>query len=64
VRYTLKTAYRDGNTHRAGAAGHARQWQAQEGADEPATPHHVAMNWAQRLKRVFGIEIDRQSALL
>jgi len=24
----------------------------------PATPRHVAMNWARRLKRVFGVEID------
>ena len=29
-----------------------------EGADKPATPRHVAMNWAQRLKRVFGIDIE------
>jgi hypothetical protein len=26
--------------------------------DEPATPRHVAMTWAQHLKRVFGIQID------
>jgi hypothetical protein len=26
--------------------------------DRPATPRHVAMTWAQRLKRVFGIEIN------
>lgn len=26
--------------------------------DNPITPRHVAMTWAQRLKRVFGIEID------
>jgi len=25
---------------------------------QPSTPRHVAMSWAQRLKRVFGIEID------
>ena len=25
---------------------------------EPPTPRHVAMSWAQRLKRVFGIEIE------
>jgi hypothetical protein len=25
---------------------------------KPITPRHVAMCWAQRLKRVFGIEID------
>ncbi len=27
-------------------------------AAQPSTPRHVAMNWAKRLKRVFGIEID------
>jgi ribosomal protein S27E len=26
--------------------------------DKPITPRHVAMTWARRLKRVFGIEID------
>jgi len=26
--------------------------------DKPITPRHVAMCWAQRLKRVFGVEID------
>jgi len=31
---------------------------AEEGADKPATPRHAAMRWAQRLKRVFGIEIE------
>jgi hypothetical protein len=25
---------------------------------KPARPRHVAMSWAQRLKRVFGIEIE------
>ena len=25
---------------------------------KPPTPRHVAMSWARRLKRVFGIEID------
>ncbi len=28
------------------------------GSGKPPTPRHVAMSWAQRLKRVFGIEID------
>src|SRR5690606_21547274 len=28
------------------------------GAEQPATPRHVAMNWAQRLRRVFGVEIE------
>jgi hypothetical protein len=31
---------------------------AEQGADKPATPRHVAMSWAQRLKRVFGIDIE------
>jgi hypothetical protein len=31
---------------------------SEEGADKSATPCHVAMSWAQRLKRVFGIEIE------
>lgn len=26
---------------------------------QPPTPRHVAMSWARRLKRVFGIQIDR-----
>jgi hypothetical protein len=29
-----------------------------EGAQPSATPRHVAMSWAQRLRRVFAIEID------
>lgn len=28
---------------------------------QPATPRHVAMSWARRLKRVFGIQIERCS---
>jgi hypothetical protein len=31
---------------------------AKQGAEAPAVPQHVAMRWAQRLKRVFAIEID------
>jgi hypothetical protein len=27
-------------------------------AQQPTTPRHVAMNWARRLKRVFGVEIE------
>lgn len=27
--------------------------------DKPITPRHVAMTWAQRLKRVSGIDIDQ-----
>ena len=27
-------------------------------AAKPPTPLHVAMNWARRLKRVFGIELE------
>jgi hypothetical protein len=31
---------------------------AKPDAESPAAPKHVAMSWAQRLKRVFAIEID------
>jgi len=31
---------------------------AEEGTDKPATPRHMAMSWARRLKRVFGIDIE------
>jgi len=31
---------------------------AQKGKEPSAKPRHVAMSWAQRLKRVFAIEID------
>ena len=66
VRYTLKTPYRDGTTHVV-FAPHSR-WRAEvtpaergkaKGMD-PRTPaeRHRAMRWAQRLKRVFGIEIE------
>ena len=30
----------------------------EQGSDKPVTPRHVAMNWAKRLKRVFGIDIE------
>jgi len=29
-----------------------------QGAEQPRRPCHVAMRWARRLKRVFGVEID------
>jgi hypothetical protein len=32
---------------------------AQQGAAGGATPQHLAMRWAQRLKRVFGIDMER-----
>jgi hypothetical protein len=31
---------------------------AEPEVQQPATPRHVAMNWAKRLKRVFGVEIE------
>ena len=40
-----------------GGAGSKGQGADQE-TDKPITPRHVAMTWAQRLKRVFGIEIN------
>jgi len=39
--------------------GNKGQGADQTNADEPAIPRHVAMSWAQRLKRVFGVEIER-----
>jgi hypothetical protein len=33
--------------------------QGDQATDKPITPRHVAMSWAQRRKRVFGIAIDR-----
>jgi hypothetical protein len=38
-------------------AGGARV--ARSRAQERPTPKHVALNWARRLKRVFGIEIEQ-----
>jgi hypothetical protein len=73
VRDTLKTPYRDGTTHvvlepldlMARLAALVPPPRRGRGAKpspvepgKPPTPRHVAMSWAQRLKRVFGIEID------
>ena len=62
MRYRLKTPYRDGTTHvlfepldfvaRLAAPRAAAE------ADEPQAAKHAAMMWAQRLKRVFAIEIE------
>ena len=54
-RYTLKTPYRDGTTHIVLEPLDLMAWLA---ALVPP-PRHVAMTWTRRLKRVFGIEIDR-----
>jgi hypothetical protein len=39
---------------------HPNQIVPVSGADptKPSTPRHVAMSWARRLKRVFGVEIE------
>jgi hypothetical protein len=74
VRCTLKTPYRDGTTHLvlepldlmarlAALVPPARRGMGaakQPPADpaQPPTPRHVAMNWAKRLKRVLGIDIE------
>jgi hypothetical protein len=55
VRYQLKTPYRDGTTH---IILEPLDLMARLAALVPL-PRHVAMHWAQRLKRVFGIEIER-----
>jgi hypothetical protein len=54
VRYQLKTPYRDGTTH---TVLEPLDFMARLAALVPP-PRQVAMNWAQRLKRVFGIEIE------
>ena len=38
--------------------GKGSKLQTEEGTDKPATPRPVAMNWAKRLKRVFGVDIE------
>jgi hypothetical protein len=38
--------------------GKGQQPQTKEGAEPSSRPRHVAMNWAMRLKRVFGIDIE------
>ena len=72
VRYQLKTPYRDGTTHvifeplskyraRVTPAKRGRGGRHARSADpEEATPveRRAAMTWAQRLKRVFGIDIQ------
>ena len=40
-------------------AGRGRGGRSGDAAVERVTLKHAAMNWAQRLKRVFGIEIER-----
>jgi len=38
--------------------GKGTKRQTAEGTESSSTPRHMAMNWAQRLKRVFGIDIE------
>ncbi len=38
--------------------GKGKKAQGEEGTEKPTTPRYVAMNWAMRLKRVFGIDIE------
>ncbi len=38
--------------------GKGMKRQAVDGADRPATPRHVAMSWAKRLKPVLGVDIE------
>jgi Putative transposase len=38
--------------------GKGQKPQEEEGAEPSSTPRHVAMSWARRLKRVFGIDIE------
>ncbi|MCC7461565.1 MAG: hypothetical protein IT480_03780 [Gammaproteobacteria bacterium] len=43
---------------RRGKAGRGQGADQTDVVDESATPRHVAMSWAQRPKRVFGIDIE------
>ncbi len=38
--------------------GKIKKLQEEEGPDKSPTQHHIAMSWAQRLKRVFNIDIE------
>jgi hypothetical protein len=38
--------------------GSKRTASTAQGAEQPGLPRHVALRWAQRLKRVFGIEME------
>jgi hypothetical protein len=54
IRYSLKTPYRDGTTH---VVFEPLDFLSRLAALVPSPG--VAMGWAQRLKRVFGIEMQR-----
>jgi hypothetical protein len=63
------TPYRDGNPHArlraqvvpSGRGAQKKKGQGGEGA-QASTPRHVAMTWAQRLKRVFLIDVSKKRA--
>jgi len=38
--------------------GKSQKPQEEEGAEPSSMPRHVAMSWARRLTRVFGIDIE------
>ena len=70
VRYRLKTPYRDGTTYivleahawlrAASTPGGRGTWAQKRAAEsERLTPEDIRMNWARRLKRVFGVEIEQ-----
>ncbi|EAR22694.1 putative transposase [Nitrococcus mobilis Nb-231] len=74
VRYQLKTPYRDGTTHvmfepldfiarvtpgKRGKGG--RHATTADPEERTAAERRAAMTWAQRLKRVFGIDIDKSA---
>ena len=60
VRYELKTPWRNGTSHVTLAKpGKGRKVRAVNNSpDETRAERHAAMTWAQRLKRVFNIEIE------
>ncbi len=38
--------------------GKIKKLQEEEGSDKSPAEHHIAMSWAQRLKRVFNIDVE------
>jgi hypothetical protein len=58
VRHELKTPYRDGTTHVIFDPVYFIAKLAADQDEKTPAQRHVAMTWAQRLKRVFNIDVE------